>query len=123
MPGPLQYGDGIKAFVINLLVTQMISLSRAVGLVQTMYGIKLSEATCLNYIQRLHDALEPWEAATKELLTLPALHADGTGLKVNKKNHWMHVVTNGLVTLKFLHRKRGKEAIDFSASFRSTSVR
>ena len=25
MPGPLQYGNGIKAFVINLLVTQMVS--------------------------------------------------------------------------------------------------
>ena len=114
MPGPLQYGNGIKAFMINLLVTQMVSLNRAVGLVLAMSGIKLSEATCLNYIQRLHDALEPWEAGTKEyILTLPALHADETSLKVNKKNHWMHVVTNGLVTLKYLHRKRGKEAIEF----------
>ena len=114
MPGPLQYGNGIKAFMINLLVTQMVSLNRAVGLLQAMSGIKLSEATCLNYIQRLHDELEPWEADTKEhLLTRPALHADETGLKVNKKNHWMHVLTNGLVTLKYLHRKRGKEAIDF----------
>ena len=111
MPGPLQYGNGIKAFMINLLVTQMVSLNRAVGLVQAMSGIKLSEVTCLNYIQRLHDSLEPWEAGTKEhLLTLPALHADETGLKVNKKNHWMHVVTNGFVTLKYLYRKRGKEA-------------
>ena len=25
----------------------------------------------------------------------------------------MHVITNGFLTLKFLHRKRGKEAIDF----------
>ena len=59
MPGPLQFGNGIKAFVINLLVTQMVSLNRAVGLMQAMSGIKLSEATCLNYIQRFHDALEP----------------------------------------------------------------
>ena len=82
MPGPLQYGNGIKAFMINLLVTQMVSLNRAVGLLQAMSGIKLSEATCLNYIQRLHDELEPWEADTKEhLLTRPALHADETGLK------------------------------------------
>ena len=113
MPGPLQYGNGIKSFVINLLVTQMVSLNRAVGLVQAMSGIKLSEATCLVYIQRLHDALDPWEAKAKEyLLTRPSLHVDETSLKVNKKNHWMHVATNGFVTLKFLHRKRGKEAID-----------
>ena len=59
MPGPLQFGNGIKAFVINLLVTKMVSLNRAVGLMQAMSGIKLSEATCLDYIQRFHDALEP----------------------------------------------------------------
>ena len=112
MPGPLQYGNGIKAFVINLLVTQMVSLNRAVGLVQAMSGIKLSEATCPGYIQRLHDALA-WESDTREyLLTRRSLHVDETSLKVDKKTQWTHVATNGFVTLKFLHRKRGKEAID-----------
>ena len=41
-------------------------------LVQAMFGIKLSEATCLGYIQRLYDALEAWEVtAAKHLLTCP----------------------------------------------------
>ena len=81
IPGPLQYGNGIKAFVINLLVTQIVSLNRAVGLMQVMSGIKLSEATCLGHIQRLHDAPDPWEAKAKEYLkTRPSLHADETSL-------------------------------------------
>ena len=29
MPGPLQYGNGIKSYIINLLVAQMISMNRA----------------------------------------------------------------------------------------------
>ncbi len=29
MPGPLQYGNWIKAYIINLLIAQMISLNRA----------------------------------------------------------------------------------------------
>ena len=46
-----------------------------------MSGIELSEATCLGYIQRFYDALEPWEAAAREhLLICPVLHADETGL-------------------------------------------
>ena len=86
MPGPLQYGDGIKALVIDLLVAQMLSLRRCTELVQAITGIKLSEATCLGYIQRLYDSFEPWEAAAKEhLLTRPALHVDETGFRVNKK--------------------------------------
>jgi transposase len=38
MPGPLQYGDGLKAFVINLLVCQMVALQRVAHLVQSMIG-------------------------------------------------------------------------------------
>ena len=91
----------------------MLSLRRCTELVQAITGIKLSEATCLGYIQRLYDLLEPWEAAAKEhLLTRPALHVDETGFRVNKKNWWLHVTSDGSLTLKFLHRKRGKEAID-----------
>ena len=48
MPGPLQYGDGIKALMIDLLVAQMLSLNRCTELVQAMTGIKMSQATCLH---------------------------------------------------------------------------
>ena len=113
MPGPLQYGVGFQAFVINLVVAQMLSLRRAVELVYAISGRKLSEATCLGYIQRLYDSLEEWETAAADyLLTCPALHADETGFRVDSKTQWLHVLTNGSLTLKFLHRKRGKEAIE-----------
>ena len=112
MPGPLQYGDGIKALTIDLLVVQMLSLNRCTELVQAMTGIKMSQATCLGYIDRLYDSLELWEAAAKDLLTRPALHADETGIRVNRKNQWLHVTRDGILTLKFLHSKRDKEAID-----------
>ena len=51
-------------------------------------------------------------AAIDELLRLPALHADETSLRVDRKNHWIHVYSGGEVTVKRLHRKRGCEAID-----------
>jgi len=38
---------------------------------------------------------------------------DETSFRVDKKNHWIHVYSSGDITLKFLHRKRGKEAIIF----------
>ena len=68
MPGPLQYGDGIKALTIDLLDAQMQSLRRCTELVQAMTGIKMSQATCLGYIDRLYDSLEPWEADAREHL-------------------------------------------------------
>ena len=113
MPGPVQYGVGLQAFIINLLVAHMLSLRRTVELVRALSGLRLSEATCRGYIRRLHAALQAWEAAASaHLLASPALHADETGLRVDRKNQWLHILANGSLTLQFLHRQRGKEAIE-----------
>lgn len=110
--GPIQYGDGIKAFVICLLVTQMVALKRTQKMIKTIIGKVISEATMLGYVMRLYVALEPWEiAAKKQLLQQHCIHTDETSLRVDKKNYWIHVYSSGEITLKCLHRKRGKEAI------------
>jgi len=111
--GPLQYGSGIKAFIINLLVMQMVSLNRVQKLVKSMMGTVIAEATLLRFVLRLHQALEEWEQVTiQKILTMPAINVDETSLRVDRKNHWIHVYSSGDVTLKFLHRKRGLEAIE-----------
>lgn len=111
--GPLQYGNGIKAFVIQLLVAQMVSLNRTSKMVATFIGRLISEATLLGYLLRLHIALEPWENRAKQkLLTMPCINTDETSLKVDEKNQWIHVYSSGEITLKFLHKNRGKKAIE-----------
>ncbi len=113
MKGPLQYGPGIKGYVVNLLVAQMISLKRVQQMVQTLIGRLLSEASILKYVMQLHYALEAWEqSAIERLLRMPAIHVDETSLRVERKNHWIHVASAGDITLKFLHPKRGLEAIE-----------
>ena len=111
--GPLQYGAGIKAYVLNLLIAQMVSLKRVQHSIQTLIGLVLSEATILKYVVALHRALERWElSAIERLLTQPVMHVDETSLRVNKHNHWIHVCSGGDITVKFLHDKRGQEAIE-----------
>ncbi len=76
IPGPLQYGSGLQAFVTHLLMAQMLSLNRAVALVPAITGLRLSAATCLGFIQRRHVARQPWEdAAIAPLLNRPARQA------------------------------------------------
>jgi len=58
LAGPVQYGPGIKAYVLNLLITQMVSLSRIQKLLKTLIGRAISEATLVKYIPQLHQALE-----------------------------------------------------------------
>ena len=113
MPGPLQYGNGLKAYIINLLIGQMISLNRVQKLVKSIIGEVLSEATLLKFVLKLHLALATWEAAaTEQILLQPAINVDETSLRVDKKNNWIHVYSAGDITLKFLHKKRGSEAIE-----------
>ncbi len=113
MPGPLQYGPGIKAYILNLLIAQMLSLNRVQQSIRTLIGQIISEATLLKYVLQLHHALADWEqSAIEQILAMPVLHVDETSLRVDNKNHWIHVCSSGEITLKFLHPKRGREAID-----------
>jgi len=112
MPGPLQYGNGLKAYCINLLICQMVALNRVQKSVKAMIGVVISEATLLKFVLRLHEALAGWEhAVTEQLLSSPAMNVDETSLRVDRKNHWIHVYSAGDITLKHLHRRRGKEAM------------
>ena len=113
MPGPLQYGAGIKAYILHLLIAQMVALNRIQKSIKALIGIVISEATILKYVTQLYLALEAWEqAATEQLLSQPSMNADETSLRVDRKNYWIHVYSSGEITLKYLHRKRGCEAIE-----------
>ena len=110
--GPVQYGSGIKAYALNLLIAQMISLKRVQHSIQTLIGLAISEATILKYVLQLHLALARWEQmAIDRILTAPAMHVDETSIRVDKRNHWIHVCSAGDITLKFVHEKRGLEAM------------
>ena len=54
MPGPLQYGNGLKAYIINLLVCQMVALSRVQKLIKSMIGTVISESSMLKFILRVY---------------------------------------------------------------------
>jgi transposase len=113
MPGPLQYGNGLKAYIISLLVCQMISLNRVQKMIKSIIGEIIAEASLLKFVLRLHLALESWETASiEQILKSAAMHVDETSLRVDKKNCWIHVYSSDDITLKFLHQKRGKEAIE-----------
>jgi hypothetical protein len=91
----------------------MLSLRRVQQSIQTLIGQAISEATILKYVLQLHQALEPWErSAVERLLSAPAMHVDETSLRVDKKNHWIHVCSAEDITLKLVHPKRGQEAME-----------
>ena len=114
MPGPLRYGHGIVAFATHLMAAQMVPLKRAA---QTLKGDHRANR------RRGHPAgldpapcTRPWPAGRRPpssaWLAMPALHADETGMRIDRKNHWLHTVGAGGLTVKSVRRGRGREAID-----------
>ena len=96
LSGPLQYGSGIKAYVLNLVVAQMLSLKRVQQSIRTLIDLAISEATVLKYVMQLHQALAAWEqTAIDQILSRSTLHVDETSLRVERKNHWIHVCSSG----------------------------
>ena len=113
MHGPLQYGNGLKAYIINLVICQMVALNRVQKMVKSMIAVTLSEATLLKYILRLYEVLADWEVnAIEKLLLMPAINVDETSLRVDKKKQWIHVYSGREITVKLLHPKRGRKAIE-----------
>ena len=54
-----------------------------------------------------------------QLLERPALHSAETGFRVDGKTQWLHVVSDGSLTLKRLHRKFGGEVIGIIQGYSS----
>ena len=113
LQGPLQYGNGLKAYIIQLVIAQMVALNRVQKMVKALIGQLMSEASILKYIMQLPLALADWEKlSVDKLLTQKCIHSDETSMRVEKKNFWVHVYSGGDITLKFLHKNRGKQAIE-----------
>ena len=111
--GPLQYGEGVKIFVLNLLMAQMVAVARVQKMVQTLIGKAISEATIMRYVLKVYYDLEEWEnESIDQILKEEVINVDESSMRVNKKNHWVHVYSAGNLTLKFIHPKRGGEAIE-----------
>jgi transposase len=109
---PVQYGQNFRALLAYLYDAQEGASLRIRQMCAEMFGYAVSEATLQSARQEQHDALEPFETRLVDILPQePVLHADETGVPINKVQHWLHVLCTPLLTFFALHLSRGKEAI------------
>ena len=108
----MQYGDNVKSLVTYLRNAQLIPYNRICELLKDCADIKISPATIISFTSQCAQMLTDWENETKaELVKQPVLHADETGVSVNKKLFWTHVISNENTTLLYASPKRGIEGI------------
>ena len=110
----VQYGKRIQSLATYFKNQHLIPAKRVCEILNDLFDVSISPATCEKFDKKLFKILEPFESSLKlHLLGLAVLHFDETGMRCEKKLHWLHVVSSNTATFYGMHPKRGQEAIDF----------
>ena len=116
LPGasaPVQYGPRFGALLVYMSDYQLVPMSRIAQLSLDLYGQRISEGTLNRFRKTCYDQLDDFECQLKDrLLESQVLHADETGIKIEKETEWLHVLSNDESTLLWASDHRGGKAID-----------
>lgn len=109
----VQYGERVQALAAYFHNQHLIPIDRVCEIFEDIYGISLSAGTCVNVDKRFFARLSSFEEGLKGyLIASRILHFDETGMRCDKKLHWLHVASSSEATFYSLHIKRGQEAMD-----------
>src|SRR6266487_4375823 len=110
---PIQYGRSFLALLSYLYDAQQCSSRRIRQMCAELFGYAVSESTLQDAREEQFQALEPFEQQLERILPQePILHADETGVLINKVTHWLHVLATPMLTFFSVQAKRGAEAIE-----------
>jgi transposase len=108
----VQYGNGVRAYITLLNTVYKLPYKKVQMLFKDLFGYPINESTIYSTNVRCYDNLKKSEKIILDkLLKEEVIHADETGVKIEKKNNWLHILSSNQYTYEFVHQKRGKEAI------------
>ena len=109
---PVCYGPGVRALAIYLLDRQHLPYERCAELLAEVLGVTVSTGWLCGIQHEADQLLVPFIQKLKLMLGDAAvLHVDETGTAVGLHKHWVHTVTDGLLTLLEVHPDRGRQAL------------
>ncbi|MBF5060272.1 hypothetical protein NEPTK9_001805 [Candidatus Neptunochlamydia vexilliferae] len=124
--GPVQYGERIRALAVYFAHQHFIPANRLCQVFEDVFGVAISGGTCPNFDKGLFEKLDSFEESLKAyLLAANTLHFDETGMRCEKKLHWVHVASSQVATLYTIHPKRGEVAMSVAGilpRFKGTAV-
>jgi transposase len=124
--GPVQYGDRVRALIAYFSHQHFIPVDRVCEIFEDIFGMSISPGICAKVDEQLFANLEVFEKGLKTyLLAARVLHFDETGMRCEKKLHWVHVASSQGATFYTMHAKRGQEAMDAASilpDFQGTAI-
>jgi transposase len=95
----VQYGPLVKAAAVHLTQHHMLPAQRTAAIMGDLCGLPLSDATVLAAVAKAAALLEPTVAAIGQaIIASPVVNADETGMRVDSKLAWLHVLATTLLT-------------------------
>ena len=87
---PVQYGSSVKSQSVYMSQQQLIPYDRIREYFHDQCDISLSAGSVFNFNQEAFQLLAPFEAfLVQKLVQEPVLHADETGIQIDKTLHWL----------------------------------
>ena len=103
----VSYGDKFKSLIMYLSNYMLLPLDRLTELSSSILRTPLSEGTITNWHVELSNKLTNYNSTVYDtLFKQELLHADESGLKVNKLMMWLHVYCNKYFTYYDVHANR-----------------
>ncbi|HEY9282687.1 MAG TPA: IS66 family transposase, partial [Pyrinomonadaceae bacterium] len=109
----VQYGPSLMARALYLHDYQLLPYARTAEAMKELFGCAMSAGTLATAVRRCAAGLVETELKIKKgLRRSPVIHADETGLRVNKRLAYVHVASSERLTHYAADARRGKAAID-----------
>lgn len=106
--GKVNYGNALRALVVNLQARQYVPYKRTVELINDIFGIPISEGTVANLLEQFEGkAKTVYQHIQQQIPKDPVAGSDETGAKVNGKKGWFHTYQNPEWTFIGYHPSRG----------------
>jgi transposase len=123
---PVQYGPRFLTLLAYWRDAQLLPLERIRQMAFDLFSQWVSEATIQQAVVTTAEALVPFEQDLKTSIQQASqLNADETGLRINGKGQWLHVLATPTLTWYGVHPKRGcaaMEDFDLLPNFRGRLV-
>ncbi len=113
--GTMQYGANLEALAVTLNTAGMMGIKRTHDILSGVFGIPISTGTIFSMVRNCSDILgDTVEKIRQKVCELPVVHFDETGVRVDKKLHWVHNASNHEFTYLTVEQKRGTLGMDAS---------
>ena len=108
---PVQYGTRLKSVAVYLNQYQLVPFDRLSETFVDLFGHRLSQSTLIDANRTCYSILGPVEEDIKQqIIASPVICLDETGMRIEGKRKWCHVVSTENLTYYAANPHRGSEA-------------